>query len=146
MYRPVFIVSVCAAGAVAAVKPNTGLGFVGGQTLPLRNAAHAATTSSRPVLRNAATQLRAADEQPGWMANAKKSLATGFMTASIAFSGFMGAVPAAPVHAELAPDAKLILAEDLGSNAMIQLAKTYDFSNIKSCPTLPQQFHFLTAP
>ena len=47
---------------------------------------------------------------------------------------------------KLAPDAKLILAEDLGSNAMIQLAKTYDFSNIKSCPTLPQQFHFLTAP
>ena len=111
MYRPVFLVTVCAAGAAAAVTP-AGLAFAGGQVPQLKPAGAAAATATRPALRNAAVQLRASDEQDGWVRAAQKSVASSFLAASFAVSGFMGVVPTAPVHAELAPEAKLAQAPD----------------------------------
>ena len=129
MYRPVFVVAVSAAGAAAALTPS-GLAFAGGQVPTLRNAVPAAT-SQRPALRNAATQLRASDDrEKTWVEHATKSVTTSFLTASIALSGFMGVVPAEPVNAELAPEAKVTQMPDFGGGSM-KLAKTYDFSSIK---------------
>ena len=113
MYRPVFFVTVCAAGAAAATSP-AGLAFAG-RVPQLKNAAGPAATATRPALRNAALQLRASAEQDGWMHAAQKSVASSFFAASIAVSGFMGMVPSAPVHAELAPEARLAQATDYAS-------------------------------
>ena len=114
MYRPVFFVTACAAGAAAATSP-AGLAFAGGRVPQLKNAAGPAATATRPALRNAAVQLRAFEEQDGWMRAAQKSVASSFFAASIAVSGFMGVVPAVPVHAELAPEARLAQATDYAS-------------------------------
>ena len=108
-----FFVTVCAAGAAAATSP-AGLAFAG-RVPQLKNAAGPAATATRPALRNAAVQLRASEEQDGWMRAAQKSVASSFFAASIAVSGFMGVVPSAPVHAELAPEARLAQATDYAS-------------------------------
>jgi len=120
MFRPVFLVSVCAVGA-AAVHPIS-LAFAG-SNVPSFQRAIPVSSSIRPALRSGATQLRAADDvKKGWGAQAKQSITASLFAASVALSGFSGLVPAAPVHAELAPEAtkeqaglfsgNILLAED----------------------------------
>jgi len=106
MYRPVFLVTVCAVGAAAAVHP-AGLAFAGGQIPQLKS--HGLSTSSRrPTLRNALTQLRAKGDD-SWVTTAKRSVTTSFFAASLALLGFVGVVPSVPVFAEngLLPEAKI---------------------------------------
>mmetsp|Transcript_38267 Transcript_38267/g.56198 ORF Transcript_38267/g.56198 Transcript_38267/m.56198 type:complete len:164 (+) Transcript_38267:31-522(+) len=107
MYRPVFLVTVCAVGAAAAVHP-AGLAFAGGQIPQLKSVDGLSTSSRRPTLRNALTQLRAKGDD-SWVTTAKRSVTTSFFAASLALSGFVGVVPSVPVFAEngLLPEAKI---------------------------------------
>jgi hypothetical protein len=132
MYRPVFVVLMCGAGA-AAMKPAASLAFAGAQIPQLKNAGHAATSR-----RTCATQPLAMSEEQsnGWMSNAKKSMATSFFAASLALSGFSGVVNTAPVNAEMMPEAKLVQAPEFFSGNFL-IAEDGAGSAIKVTP-----YHF----
>lgn len=104
MFRPVFLVTVCAAGA-AALQPSD-LAFARGHA-PLQLAGPLPSGRTAP-LRKGAVQLRAAgDDKQGWLSKARKSVSASLFSASIALSVFSGVVPVAPVHAEIAPEANI---------------------------------------